>query len=46
MPVNDMIEVENVNVPGSTSRVNAEKYTAMRTVLLKVLPAKPIGLRH
>lgn len=38
------IDVENVNVPGYKSRVNGEKYTAMREVLLKVLPAKTPGL--
>lgn len=39
-----MIEVENINVPGRTSRVNAEKYHAMRAVLLKVLTAEEPGL--
>lgn len=39
-----MIEVENVNVPGHTSNVNAEKYHAMRQVLLKVLPKHAPGL--
>lgn len=39
-----MIAVENVNVPGSTSNVNAEKYEAMRVVLLKILPKKLPGL--
>ncbi len=39
-----MIAVENINVPGYTSNVNAEKYTAMRTALLKVLPSKPPGI--
>jgi len=39
-----MIAVENINVPGRTSNVNAEKYTAMRAILLKVLPAKGPGL--
>lgn len=40
----EMIVVENVNHPGKTNRVNAEKYTAMRTVLLRVLPKKTPGL--
>jgi hypothetical protein len=39
-----VIAVENVNVPGKTTRVNAEKYTAMRRVLLRVLPMRPPGL--
>jgi hypothetical protein len=39
-----MIAVENVNVPGHVSHVNAEKYAAMRTVLLQVLPGSPPGL--
>jgi hypothetical protein len=38
------IVVENVNVPGRVSRVNEEKYQAMRRVLLQVLPAQPPGL--
>lgn len=40
----DMITVQNVNVPGYTSRVNATKYYAMRAALLKVLPARAPGL--
>jgi hypothetical protein len=39
-----MVVVRNVNVPGYTSRVNAEKYTAMRRALLGVLPARAPGL--
>lgn len=38
------IEVENVIRPGSTYRVDARKYQAMRRAYLKVLPAKPPGL--
>ena len=34
------IEVENVNVPGHTTRVDAAKYAEMKRVLLKVLPKK------
>lgn len=44
MSKSEMIEVENVNVPGRVSNVNAEKYEAMRGVLLKVLPKEPPGL--
>jgi hypothetical protein len=39
-----MVTVQNVNVPGYTSRVNAAKYTAMRRALLGILPARPPGL--
>lgn len=38
------IAVENVNHPGQTSNVDAEKYEAMKKVLLKVLPKKEPGL--
>lgn len=40
----EMIEVENVNVAGRVTNVNAEKYEAMRGILLKVLPKNPPGL--
>ena len=40
----EKIEVENVNCPGQTSRVNAEKYHAMRKVLLSILPPEAPGL--
>ncbi len=40
----EKIEVENVNVPGSTSRVDKRKYLAMREVLLKVSPSMEPGL--
>ena len=33
----DKITVENVNQPGQTARVNAEKYAAMRTAMVVVL---------
>lgn len=38
------VEVRNVNVPGYRGRLNAEKYQAMRKVLLSVLPSRPPGL--
>lgn len=38
------IAVENINCPGQTNNVDAEKYAAMKKVLLKVLPKKPPGL--
>lgn len=36
--------VENVNVPGYTTRVDAGMYHAMHWALLKVLPSKAPGL--
>ena len=33
-----------MNVPGKTSRVNAEKYRAMKTAFLKALPDERPGL--
>jgi hypothetical protein len=38
------ITVENVNVPGYTTRLDAAMYGAMRRAILKVLPAKAPGL--
>jgi hypothetical protein len=38
------IVVENVNVQGHTSRVDATKYAAMKTALLKILPSKAPGI--
>lgn len=40
----DRIVVENVNHPGQATRVDAAKYAAMRSALLKVLPARMPGL--
>ncbi len=37
-------EVENVNTPGRTARVDAEKYAATRAALLAVLPDTAPGL--
>lgn len=39
-----LIGIQNINVPGKTTRVNAAKYAAMRKALLKALPATPPGL--
>lgn len=44
MPKDEMIAVENINVPGHTSNVNAKKYEAMREILLRVLPANGPGI--
>ena len=38
------ITVENVNVPGHTSTVDAAMYEAMRDAMMKVLPAAAPGL--
>ena len=38
------IVVENVNVPGRTTRVDGKMYAAMKKAMLKVLPASPPGL--
>ena len=40
----DRVVVENVNVPGHTTRVDAAKYEEMRNVLLAVLPSGGPGL--
>jgi hypothetical protein len=40
----EKITVENVNVPGKTSRVNAAKYRAMKQAMLQVLPTEEPGL--
>ena len=40
----DKIEIENVNTPGRTERVDRAKYTAMHKALLAVLPAGKPGL--
>lgn len=39
-----MVTVQNVNVPGDTSRVKAEKYAEMRLALLQVLPTRAPGM--
>lgn len=44
LPVSDQVEVENVNVPGQVTRVQARKYEAMRRALLRVLPRRSPGL--
>ncbi len=43
-PGSEKIVVENVNVPGRSSRVDAAMYRAMKAAMLKVLPAKAPGL--
>lgn len=46
MTESEQVEVENVNVPGYTGRVDAAKYGAMREALLAVLPGAGPGLTH
>ena len=38
------LEVSNVNVPGRTTRIKADKYEAMRRALIAVLPRRSPGL--
>ena len=40
----DKIEVENINTPGRSTRVNAAKYQAMRKAYLAVLPRSAPGM--
>lgn len=40
----DKIDVENINTPGRVTRVNAQKYEAMKTAMLKTLPRGEPGL--
>jgi hypothetical protein len=40
----EKIEVENVNVPGSTTRVDATMCRAARAALLRALTDAPLGL--
>jgi hypothetical protein len=43
-PTSERVTVQNVNVPGYTSTVDATMYNAARAALLKALPAKAPGL--
>ena len=40
----DKIEVQNINTPGKTNRVNRAKYLDMKRAMSKALPRKPPGL--
>lgn len=42
--MSDRIEVLNINIPGSVTRVDAAKYQAMKTAILRVAPSGPPGL--
>jgi len=45
MPTQDeKVVVQNVNVPGSSTRVNAAKYAAMKRAFLQILPDQMPGL--
>lgn len=37
------VDVENINTPGKTTRVDAAKYTAMRQAMLQVMTADAPG---
>ncbi|MBT8419180.1 MAG: hypothetical protein KJO42_17220 [Silicimonas sp.] len=39
----DKIEVENVNIPGQVTRVDADKYRAMKDAMLKVVSDAPMS---
>ncbi|WP_306225425.1 DUF6958 family protein [Bosea beijingensis] len=41
----DKIEIENVNTPGKTERVDRAKYLGMRKALLNILPEAAPGLK-
>ena len=40
----EKIEIENINIPGRTERVDRTKYLAMREALLAALPDNAPGL--
>jgi len=44
MAESDKIEIENVNTPGKTSRVDRIKYEAMKAAMLEVMPTSAPGL--
>ena len=41
--MSEKIEVENVNTPGQTTRVDAAKYNAMRGAMMKVMTSDAPG---
>lgn len=43
-PASEKIDVENINTPGRTSRVDRAKYEAMRDALVAALPKGAPGL--
>lgn len=44
MPKPALIEAQNINTPGRTAKVDAQKYLAMRKALLRALPKRAPGL--
>lgn len=42
----DKVGVENINVPGYTTRVDKKKYLAIKNSMMKVLPERPPGLNQ
>jgi len=42
--MSEKIEVENVNTPGKTTRVDKAKYMAMRSAMLATLPTSAPGM--
>ncbi len=44
MSKSEKVTVLNINCPGSESRVDAEKYSAMKSALLTALPESEPGL--
>lgn len=44
MAILEKVKVQNVNVPGHTSHVDAVKYKAMRELILRVTPNTAPGL--
>ncbi len=42
--MDDKIEVENINTPGRVSRVDREKYEAMKAAMLATLPRSAPGM--
>lgn len=38
----DKIAVENVNVPGQVTNVDAAKYTAMKSAMMNVMSSRPM----
>ena len=38
------VEISNINVPGRTTKVDTEKYEAMKAAIMKVTPKKAPGI--
>lgn len=46
MKAGEKVEVENVNHPGRTSRVDAARYRSLRATFARVMPTKAPGLNQ